>query len=84
MFGRMAQENARHSFTENGEERNKAKTIETLRRALYLRNAPKRIECFDISNIQGDLAVGSMVALTKGARQKSLSSVSHQDSGGRG
>jgi excinuclease ABC subunit C len=67
----MAQENARHSFTEKrrGEEQ-KAKTIETLRRALHLRNAPKRIECFDISNIQGNLAVGSMVVFDEGEPDK--------------
>ncbi len=59
----MAEENARHSFVEKrrGEE-HKEKTLDSLRRALRLRNAPKRIECFDISNIQGNLAVGSMVA----------------------
>lgn len=58
----MAEENARHSFVEKrrGEE-HKEKTLDSLRRALRLRNAPKRIECFDISNIQGNLAVGSMV-----------------------
>ena len=58
----MAQENARHSFVEKrrGEE-HKEKTLDSLRRALHLRNAPKRIECFDISNTQGNLAVGSMV-----------------------
>ncbi len=58
----MAQENARHSFVEKrrGEE-HKEKTLENLRRALHLQNAPKRIECFDISNTQGNLSVGSMV-----------------------
>jgi excinuclease ABC subunit C len=67
----MAQENARHSFAEKrrGEEQ-KAKTMETLRRALHLRNAPKRIECFDISNIQGSLAVGSMVVFDEGEPDK--------------
>ena len=58
----MAQENARHSFVEKrrGEE-HKEKTLGNLRRALHLQNAPKRIECFDISNTQGNLSVGSMV-----------------------
>ncbi len=58
----MARENARHSFVEKrrGEE-HKEKTLESLRRALHLQNAPKRIECFDISNTQGNLSVGSMV-----------------------
>lgn len=67
----MAHENARQSFTEKrrGEEQ-KAKTAESLRRALHLRNAPKRIECFDISNIQGNLAVGSMVVFDEGEPDK--------------
>jgi excinuclease ABC subunit C len=63
----MAQENARQSFIERrrGAEQ-KEKTLDHLRRALSLRNAPKRIECFDISNIQGNLAVGSMVVFDEG------------------
>ena len=39
----------------------KEKPRGSLRRALHLQNAPKWIECFDISNTQGDLAVGSLV-----------------------
>ena len=67
----MAQENARQSFVEK--RRNAAqreKTFDLLRRALHLRNAPKRIECFDISNIQGNLAVGSMVVFDEGEPDK--------------
>jgi excinuclease ABC subunit C len=67
----MAQENARQSFIERrrGAEQ-KEKTLDHLRRALSLRNAPKRIECFDISNIQGNLAVGSMVVFDEGESDK--------------
>jgi len=67
----MARENARQSFVEKrrGAEQ-KEKTLEQLRRALHLRNAPKRIECFDISNIQGNLAVGSMVVFDEGEPDK--------------
>jgi excinuclease ABC subunit C len=67
----MAQENARQSFLEkrHGAEQ-KEKTLDILRRALHLRNAPKRIECFDISNIQGNLAVGSMVVFDEGEPDK--------------
>ena len=67
----MAHENARQSFTEKrrGAEQ-KEKTLDHLRRALSLRNAPKRIECFDISNIQGNLAVGSMVVFDEGEPDK--------------
>ena len=67
----MAQENARQSFVEKrrGAEQQE-KTLESLRRALMLQNAPKRIECFDISNIQGNLAVGSMVVFDEGEPDK--------------
>lgn len=67
----MAHDNARQSFIEKrrGAEQ-KEKTLDHLRRALYLRNAPKRIECFDISNIQGNLAVGSMVVFDEGEPDK--------------
>jgi excinuclease ABC subunit C len=67
----MARENALQSFLEKrrGTEQ-KEKTLDSLRRALHLRNAPKRIECFDISNIQGNLAVGSMVVFDEGEPDK--------------
>src|SRR5262245_43604669 len=67
----MAQENASHSFVEKrrGAEQ-KEKTLESLRLSLHLRSAPKRIECFDISNIQGNLAVGSMVVFDEGEPDK--------------
>jgi excinuclease ABC subunit C len=67
----MAQENAQHGFLEKRrgtEQREKA--LEGLRRGLHLRSAPKRIECFDISNIQGNLAVGSMVVFDEGEPDK--------------
>jgi excinuclease ABC subunit C len=40
--------------------------MEELRLRLHLRSAPKRIECFDISNIQGNLTVASMVTFDEG------------------
>jgi len=39
--------------------------LELLQKRLHLRTLPERIECFDISNIQGRLAVGAMVTFTK-------------------
>src|SRR5713226_7729182 len=67
----MARENAHQSFREKrrGAEQQE-KTLESLRRALRLHNAPKRIECFDISNIQGNLAVGSMVVFDEAEPDK--------------
>jgi excinuclease ABC subunit C len=68
---RMAQENAAHSFRERRDTgKQRERMIEELQRKLHLRNAPKRIECFDISNIQGSLAVGSMVTFDEGEPDK--------------
>jgi excinuclease ABC subunit C len=40
--------------------------LRELKNRLRLPKIPRRIECYDISNIQGALAVGSMVVLEKG------------------
>ncbi len=40
--------------------------LEALATALGLGRAPERIECYDMSNIQGTSAVGSMVVFTNG------------------
>lgn len=42
-----------------------------LKEKLSLAKIPKRIECFDISNIGGKLATGSMVVMTNGLPNKS-------------
>jgi excinuclease ABC subunit C len=68
----MAAENARQSFRERQDaSHNRERMGDELRLRLHLRNAPKRIECFDISNIQGRLAVGSMVTFDEGEPDKS-------------
>jgi excinuclease ABC subunit C len=46
------------------------RTLEELQRKLHLRDLPQRIECFDISNISGTLAVGSMVCFQDGQANK--------------
>ena len=43
-----------------------ASSLQELKNKLYLPRIPLRIECYDISNIQGAMAVGSMVVLEKG------------------
>jgi excinuclease ABC subunit C len=40
--------------------------LQELKNRLRLPKMPQRIECYDVSNIQGALAVGSMVVLEKG------------------
>ena len=43
-----------------------------LQQALSLREAPNRIECYDISNTQGTASVGSMVVFEQGVPAKRL------------
>ena len=63
----MAAENAAHSYAERRDVgKRRERMLEELQAKLRLRNAPKRIECFDISNIQGNLSVGSMVTFDEG------------------
>ncbi len=68
----MARENAMQSFRERRDgERQYERTSAELQRRLHLRNAPKRIECVDISTFQGGMAVGSLVAFDEGQPDKS-------------
>ncbi len=46
------------------------KEAEQMQRAIGLERAPARIECFDISNIMGEQAVGSMVSFLNGKPDK--------------
>ena len=45
--------------------------LDELQRYLNMEQAPTRIECYDISNIQGRSATGSMVVFVKGVPHKS-------------
>ncbi len=45
--------------------------VQALQRDLHLKTAPRRIECFDISNIQGTDPVASMVTFVNGKPIKS-------------
>ena len=47
-------------------------SISALQRDLRLKKLPKRIECFDISNLQGTDSVASMVVFVNGKPKKSL------------
>ena len=68
----MAQSNAQSYFQQRAEKSaESAAALERLAHALDLPSPPRRIECFDISNIQGQLAVGSMVCLLDGQPAKS-------------
>ncbi|MBW2630343.1 MAG: excinuclease ABC subunit UvrC [Deltaproteobacteria bacterium] len=45
--------------------------LEELMKKLLLKKVPRRIECFDISNIGGKYAVGSLVSFNRGDPEKS-------------
>jgi excinuclease ABC subunit C len=67
----MAMDNASQGFRARQNAEHQYETMsEDLRERLRLRNAPKRIECFDISNFQGSMAVGSMVSFDEGEPDK--------------
>ena len=63
---RMAEENARERLSGAGGEG----VLEELRSRFRLSQLPRRIEAFDISNIGGDMAVGSMVVFLDGSPAK--------------
>ncbi len=64
---RLVLENASEQLKKKLEgERDLSLVLESLKRKLHLPEIPTHIEGFDISNIQGRLAVGSMVVFTNG------------------
>lgn len=67
--GELLLEERRRRKKESGEEG--AKALEQLRSALSLPATPHRIECYDISHIQGAYTVGSMIVFQGGVAQKS-------------
>src|ERR1700704_6723112 len=69
----LAAQNAKQSFDQRFRVmKPQAKAVqEALQDALGLPDAPKRIECFDISHIQGSETVASMVVWEDGAMNKS-------------
>src|SRR5579862_2577249 len=69
----LVESNAKHSFEQRFRVlKPSSKAIqEALRDALALEHAPKRIECFDISHIQGTGKVASMVVWEDGKMKKS-------------
>ncbi len=57
----MANKNACHTFRQQHSEEERRKDLMVkLKARLGLRRLPRRIECFDISNLQGESVVGSM------------------------
>ena len=69
----LVESNARHSFEQRFRVMKPTSTAigEALRDALSLEHVPRRIECFDISHIQGTDKVASMVVWEDGRMKKS-------------
>ncbi len=68
----MAQKNAMNAYkVSQTQDDNYSRTLQALKDVIGLRNLPERIECFDISNIFGKQAVGSMVTFKCGMPDKS-------------
>lgn len=68
----LAEENAAAALKEHMRDESTARSaVEELQRVLHLQKAPNRIEGFDISNIQGNQGVASMVVWDAGEHKKS-------------
>jgi excinuclease ABC subunit C len=68
----MARKNAEHAFRKKiSEEENLSLLLQELKEKLRLKDLPRRIECFDISDLSGTLAVGSMVTFLDGRPERS-------------
>jgi excinuclease ABC subunit C len=73
----MAAENASETLTHlraqwAADESKQTEALTELQQALDLPDPPLRIECYDISTLQGTNTVGSMVVFAKGVPRKSL------------
>lgn len=67
----MAAKNAELAFKKDHDTaRVDESVIEELQKKLRLKKLPRTIECFDISDIKGKMAVGSMVKFSMGAPDK--------------
>jgi excinuclease ABC subunit C len=66
-----AEEFTRHRLRRSSDHNARARALSSLQDALGLPEAPLRIECFDMSHIQGSDYVGSMVVMEDGLPKKS-------------
>ncbi|WP_224983892.1 excinuclease ABC subunit UvrC [Geomonas agri] len=70
---KLAQKNAETAAQERlAKESSSATLLTELAEKLHLARTPRRIECYDISNIQGEMAVGSRVVFIDGKADKNL------------
>ena len=62
---------ARHKMTRAGDLTARSQALQELQEALDLTDAPLRVECFDVSHVQGTQVVASMVVFEDGLARKS-------------
>ncbi|MDF2145760.1 excinuclease ABC subunit UvrC [Knoellia sp. p5-6-4] len=62
---------ARHKLARAGDLTARSQALQELQETLDLREAPLRIECFDVSHVQGTQVVASMVVFEDGLARKS-------------
>jgi len=62
---------ARHKLKRSGDLTSRSRALEEIQVALELAEPPLRIECFDVSNLQGTEIVASMVVFEDGLARKS-------------
>lgn len=67
----MAENNA--YITLNNKEKDKYNVLTELKEVLKLQDYPRKIECFDISNISGNFIVAGMCVMENGVIKKNLS-----------
>ncbi len=60
----------RHRLQRTSDHNSRARALESLQRELDLSDAPLRIECYDMSHLQGSDYVGSMVVFEDGLPKK--------------
>jgi len=64
---KLAERNAAEAARERGEQQSaKLAVLDEIRERLQLKRLPQRLECFDISNFQGQQSVGSMAVMLDG------------------
>ncbi|MCB0350628.1 MAG: excinuclease ABC subunit UvrC [Bdellovibrionales bacterium] len=67
----MAEKNAKSHFADHvNRQTNTSRLLEEIQSKLHLRETPIRMECFDISNFQGDESVASQVVFEDGAPKR--------------
>jgi excinuclease ABC subunit C len=68
----LAEQNARAQFAMRRDRREELSvTLEKIREQLRLKRLPLHIECFDISSLQGQMAVAAMTVMVDGTLDKS-------------